>query len=74
MRITLALKTTIYWFNIVLIKVVPKTPFELWARMKPNLWHLHTWECQIEINIYNPQEKKLDARTISAIYIDYLEN
>jgi len=53
-------------------KAVQKTPFELWTSRKPSLRHLHVWGCQTEIRIYNPQEKKLDARTISGYFIGYL--
>jgi hypothetical protein len=30
-----ALKTVVYLLNMVLIKAIPKTPFELWTRRKP---------------------------------------
>ena len=35
--------------------------------------HLHTWGCLAEIRIYNPHEKKLDARTVSGYFIGYPE-
>ena len=54
-------------------KAVQKTPFELWTGRKPGLRHLHVWGCQAEIRIYNPHEKKLDARTISGYFIGYPE-
>ena len=44
---------------------------ELWTGRKPSLRHLHVWGCQAEVRIYNPQEKKLDARTISGYFIGY---
>ena len=31
------------------------------------------WECLSEVRIYNPQEKKLDPRTISGYFIAYVE-
>ena len=34
---------------------------------------LHVWGCQTEVKIYNPQEKKLDERTISGFFIGYPE-
>jgi len=43
-------------------KAVQKTPFELWTSRKPSLRHV--WGYQAKNIIYNPQEKKLDARTI----------
>ena len=68
-----ALKTAMYLLNRVPSKAVPKTPFELWTSRKPSLRHLHVWGCQAEIRVYNPQEKKLDARTISGYFIGYPE-
>ncbi|RVW83737.1 Retrovirus-related Pol polyprotein from transposon TNT 1-94 [Vitis vinifera] len=66
-----ALKTTVYILNRVLTKVVPKTPFELWKGWKLSLRHIRVWGCPSEVRIYNPQEKKLDPRTISAYFIGY---
>jgi len=68
-----SLKTVMYLLNRVPSKVVQKTHFKLWTSRKPNLRHLHVWGCQIEVRIYNPQEKKLDERTISEHFIGYLE-
>jgi hypothetical protein len=68
-----ALKTTMYILNQVPTKVVPKTPFELWKGWKPSLQHMCVWGCPSEVRIYNPQEKKLDPRTISGYFIRYAE-
>ena len=68
-----AFKTAMYLLNGVLGKAVPKTPFELWTNRRPSTRHLHVWGCQAEIRIYNPQERKLDARTISGYFISYPE-
>jgi hypothetical protein len=65
------LKTTMYILNWVPTKVVPKTPFELLKGWKPNLRLVHVWGCLSEVKIYNPQEKKLDPRTISEYFIWY---
>ena len=62
---TYALKTAMYLQNRVPSKAVQKTHFELWTGGKPSLRHLHVWGCSAELRYYNPQEKKLDARTIS---------
>ncbi|RVX03485.1 Retrovirus-related Pol polyprotein from transposon TNT 1-94 [Vitis vinifera] len=62
-----------YILNRVPTKVVPKTPFELWKCWKPSLRHIRVWECPSEVRVYNPQEKKLDPRTISAYFIGYAE-
>jgi len=59
-----ALKTAMYLLNKVPSKAVPKTPFELWMNRTPSIRHMHVWGCQTEIRIYNPQERKLDARFI----------
>ena len=68
-----ALKTAMYILNRVPSKAVPTTPFELWTGRKPSLRHLHVWGCPAEARIYNPQEKKLDSRTISGYFIGYPE-
>ena len=38
-----ALRTMAYILNQVLIKSIPKTPFELWSERKPNLHHFRVW-------------------------------
>lgn len=68
-----ALRTVVYLLNRVPSKAVPKTPFELWTGRKPSLRHLHVWGCPTEVRVYNPQEKKLDSRTISGFFIGYPE-
>jgi len=62
-----------YPLNRVPSKAIQKTPFELWTGRKPSLRHLHVWGCQAKIRVYNPHEKKLDARTISGYFIGYPE-
>ena len=68
-----SLKTTRYILNRVPIKVVPKTPFELFKSWKPSLTYIRVWECPSEVRIYNPQEKKLNSRTFSEYFIGYVE-
>ena len=63
-------KNSMYLLNMVPSKAIPKTPFEPW---KPGLRHLHVWSCSTELRIYNPHEKKLDSRTTSGFFINYLE-
>ncbi|RVW57605.1 Retrovirus-related Pol polyprotein from transposon TNT 1-94 [Vitis vinifera] len=70
---TEALKTDVYILNRVPTKVVLKTPFELLKGWKPSLRHMRVWGCSSEVRIYNPQEKKLDPRTISGYFIGYAE-
>ena len=65
------LEIVMYMLNTVPSKAVQKKPFELWTCGKPSLRHLHVWGCQIEIRIYNLQEKKLGARTINEYFIGY---
>ena len=67
------LKTAIYLLNRVPSKAVPKTLFELWTGMNPSLRYLHVWGCPTEVRVYNPQEKKLNSRTISGFFIGYPE-
>ena len=66
-----ALKTAMYILNRVPSKAVPNTPFELWTGRKPSLRHIHIWGCPAKARIYNPQEKKLDSRTIFGYFIGY---
>jgi hypothetical protein len=68
-----ALNMRVYILNRVPTKVVPKTPFELWKGLKPSLRHMRVWGCPSKVTIYNPQEKKLDVRTISGYFIGYVE-
>ena len=68
-----ALKTVAYLLNRVPSKAVPMTPYELWTERKPSLRHLHVWGCPAEVRVYNPHERKLDARTISGYFIGYPE-
>ncbi|RVX10561.1 Retrovirus-related Pol polyprotein from transposon TNT 1-94 [Vitis vinifera] len=70
---TEALKTAVYILNRVPTKVVLKTPFELLKGWKLSLRHMRVWGCSSEVRIYNPQEKKLDPRTISGYFIGYAE-
>ena len=62
-----------YILNRVLTKDVPKTPFELFKGWKPSLEHICDWGCSFEVRIYNPQEKKLDLRTITRYFSGYAE-
>ena len=34
---------------------------------------MHVWGCPYKIRAYNPQEKKLDPRTINGYFIGYAE-
>ena len=34
---------------------------------------MRIWGCSSEVRIYNPQEKKLDPRTISGFFVGYAE-
>ena len=71
---TEALKTTVYILNRVPTKVVQKTPFELFKGWKPSLRHIRVQGCSSKVRIYNPEEKKLDLRTISGHFIGYAKN
>ncbi|KAF7838710.1 Retrovirus-related Pol polyprotein from transposon TNT 1-94 [Senna tora] len=68
-----ALKTAVYIQNRVPTKAVSKTPFEIWKGWKPSLNHISVWCCPAEVRVYNPHEKKLDPRTISAYFVGYAE-
>ena len=70
---TETLKIAVYILNQVPTKAVSKTPFESFKGWKPSLRHIRIWGCPSEVRIYNPQEKKLDPRTISGYFIGYAE-
>lgn len=70
---TEALKTAVYILNRVPTKAVSKTPFESLKGWKPSLRHIRVWGCPSEIRVYNPQEKKLDPKTISGYFVGYAE-
>ena len=70
---TETLKTVVYILNRVPTKAVSKMPFESFKGWKPSLRHIRVWGCPSEVRIYNPQEKKLDPRTINGYFIGYAE-
>ena len=63
----------LYILNQVLTKVVSKRPFELFKGWKLSLRHMCIWGCPSKVIIYNPQEKKLDLKTISEYFVGYVE-
>ncbi|RVW23780.1 Retrovirus-related Pol polyprotein from transposon TNT 1-94 [Vitis vinifera] len=50
-----------------------RTLLDMVRSWKPSLRHMRVWGCSSEVRIYNPQEKKLDLRTISGYFIGYAE-
>ena len=68
------IKTANYILNRVPIKSIPKTPLELWTSRKPSLNHFQVWRCPAKVRLYNPQEKKLDPRTVWCYFIGYLDH
>ncbi|KAM2043175.1 hypothetical protein ACFXTI_036479 [Malus domestica] len=68
-----ALKTANYTLNRVPSKSVQVVPFEAWTGRKPSFNHFHVWGCRAEARFYNPQERKLDPRTVSCRFIGYAE-
>ena len=66
-----ALKTAAHIFNRVPSKSVPKTPFKLGNGRKPSLNYLKVWDCPAEAKLFDPQQKKLDSKTISCHFIGY---
>ena len=68
-----ALKVTIYVLNHISTKAVPKTHFELWTGRKSSLNYFRVWGCPSEVRILNPQERKLETKTISGYFIGYPE-
>ena len=70
---TEALKTVAYILNRVPTKAVSKTPFEFFKGWKSSLRHIRVRRCSSKVRVYNPQERKLDPRTISRYFIGYTE-
>ncbi|TQE08812.1 hypothetical protein C1H46_005583 [Malus baccata] len=68
-----ALKTANYILNRVPTKSVKGTPFEVWTGRQPSFGHFHVWGCKSEGRFYNPNERKLDARTTTCYFIGYSE-
>lgn len=66
-----ALNATAFILNRVSIKFVPKTHFELFKGYKSILPHMRLWGCLSSVIFYNPQENKLDLKTISGCFIRY---
>ncbi|KAF7841396.1 Retrovirus-related Pol polyprotein from transposon TNT 1-94 [Senna tora] len=66
-----ALRTATYVLNQVSSKFVENTPYELFTSKKPTMKRLRVWGCKAEVRPYNPQLKKLDAKTISGYFIGY---
>ncbi|KAM1502254.1 hypothetical protein ACFXTO_027626 [Malus domestica] len=66
-----AIKTANYICNRAPSKSITSTPFELWNNRKPSLLHLRIWGCKAEARAYNPQERKLDPKTVSCYFIGY---
>jgi transposase InsO family protein len=66
-----ALKIAAHILNRVPSKSVPKTPYELWFGRKLTLNYLRVWGCPAEARLFNPQQKKLDTKTVSCHFIGY---
>ncbi|RDX94752.1 hypothetical protein CR513_22823, partial [Mucuna pruriens] len=66
-----ALRTTLYILNQVSKKSMSKNPYEQMIGRKPRLRHFHVWGCKARVIPYNPQQKKLDLKTVSNFFIDY---
>jgi hypothetical protein len=66
-----ALKTTIYIFNRVPSKSVPKTLYELWTGKVSSLKHLRVWESPAEAKVFNLNIGKLDPKIVSCHFIGY---
>lgn len=66
-----ALKITIFILSRAPTKAIPKTTLSYRMLGKQNLGHIHIWGYLVEVRVYNPQEKKLGSKTISALFIGY---
>jgi hypothetical protein len=51
-----------------------KTPFEPWHGRKPDLEHLRPFGCVVYAKVTRPGLKKLDDRTVKAMFIGYKQS
>ncbi|KAL8478883.1 hypothetical protein ACS0TY_030680 [Phlomoides rotata] len=63
------LETTAYILNLVLSKLVPKTPSELWTGRKPSLRHIRIWGCPSYV--LDKEADKLDPRSELRLFVGY---
>nr|GEU95671.1 hypothetical protein [Tanacetum cinerariifolium] len=64
-----ALESAARILNMVLTKMVDKTPYELWCGKVPNLSYLKVWGCEALIKWDMPN--KLQQRSVTCIFIGY---
>ncbi|GJU86481.1 retrotransposon protein, putative, ty1-copia subclass [Tanacetum coccineum] len=63
------LESATHILNMVLIKKVDKTPYELWYEKVPNLSYLKVWGCEALVKRDTPD--KLQQRSVKCIFIGY---
>jgi len=66
-----AVSTAIYTLNRCPIKEVKdKSPYEVWRRRKPNIYHFRIFDCEFSYIISN-KRKKIDDKLEKYIFISY---
>ncbi|CAN6457819.1 unnamed protein product [Victoria cruziana] len=66
-----AMLTAMYILNRVPCKAVPDTPYERWNGRKPDLMHIKRWGTVAHVKITDPNQDKLDSRSVKCIFIGY---
>ena len=64
-----ALETATYLLNLILSKLVSKTPTELWKGRKPSLNHIRIWGAPM--HVLRKEQHKLESRTEVCLFISY---
>ncbi|KAJ9552448.1 hypothetical protein OSB04_016493 [Centaurea solstitialis] len=64
-----ALETAAHILNRAPIKLVEKTPYELWKGKKPNISFLRIWGC--EVYVKRPTSEKLKPKSDKCFFVGY---
>jgi hypothetical protein len=67
----MALLTSCYVLNRVLMKNKEKTPYEKWIGRKPSLSYLCTWVCLTKFNVPINKKRKLSPKIVDCVFWGY---
>ena len=60
--------------NRILQRDFDVTPFEGWKGRTPNIQFFKVWDCLTKVSIPEPKKRKIDPKTVDAIFIRYALN
>lgn len=69
-----ALSTACNIQNKIIIRVIPKSPYESWKGGKPSLDYLRVWGYVSYYRTHDPKRSKLGARAMKSLFIVYAQN